>query len=183
MMRTMPRTPAPASAPARSPAQQELLSWYAGSARDLPWRRTRDPYRVLVSEVMLQQTQALRVVPFYERFLARFPDERALATAPLEDCHRLWKGLGYPNRVERLQAACQEVLRRGGWPQTPEQLMELPGIGPYTAGAVACFAFFAAAGGGGRHQRRQGVRPARGPGPAAGPPRTLAFGAGGDRRG
>lgn len=121
--------------------QQELLAWYRAHGRDLPWRRTREPYRVLVSEVMLQQTQVDRVLPFYARFLARFPDERALVAASREDIHRAWKGLGYPSRVERLQAACAAVLARGGWPDTPEGLQELPGIGPYTAGAVACFAF------------------------------------------
>ncbi len=126
---------------ARTP-QAELLAWYARVARALPWRTTRDPYRVLVSEVMLQQTQVDRVVPFYERFLALFPDERALADAALDTIHRAWKGLGYPNRVERLQAACRVVLERGGrWPDTVEGLRELPGLGPYTAAAVACFAF------------------------------------------
>src|SRR4051812_49895494 len=121
-----PRRSAPAAAldpVAATTAQAELLTWYRAHARDLPWRRTRDPYRILVSEVMCQQTQVDRVVPFYERFIARFPDERALAAAPLEDIHRLWKGLGYPSRVERLQAACREVLARGGvWPGTPEGL-------------------------------------------------------------
>jgi len=121
---------------------QALLAWYRLHARDLPWRRTRDPYRILVSEVMLQQTQVERVIPFYERFLALFPDGQALAAAPLEAIHRAWKGLGYPSRVERLQRACREVLTRGGiWPSTSAALQELPGIGPYTAGAVACFAF------------------------------------------
>lgn len=126
-------------------AAQRLLAWYAANARDLPWRHTRDPYRILVSEVMLQQTQVDRVLDFYRRFIARFPDERALATAGDEDIHRLWKGLGYPSRVERLRAACRAVLAAGGtWPRTPEGLRELPGIGPYTAGAVACFAAGAA---------------------------------------
>lgn len=126
---------------AHAVAQAELLAWYRAHARDLPWRRTRDPYRILVSEVMLQQTQVERVLGFYQRFLERFPDAAALAAAGDEDIHRLWKGLGYPSRVERLRAACQQVLVRGGWPDTPEGLAELPGIGPYTAGAVACFAF------------------------------------------
>nr|MBA3938209.1 A/G-specific adenine glycosylase [Planctomycetota bacterium] len=122
--------------------QAELLAWYARVARALPWRTTRDPYRVLVSEVMLQQTQVDRVVPFYTRFLELFPDERALAAASLDAIHRAWKGLGYPSRVERLQAACAVVLERGGrWPDTVEGLRELPGLGPYTAAAVACFAF------------------------------------------
>jgi A/G-specific adenine glycosylase len=123
-------------------AQDELLAWYRAIGRDLPWRATRDPYRILVSEVMLQQTQVERVIPFYRRFLELFPDERALVAASTEAIHRAWKGLGYPSRVERLQAACREVLARGGlWPDTPAGLRELPGIGPYTSGAVACFAF------------------------------------------
>ncbi len=122
--------------------QAELLEWYTRVGRDLPWRRTRDPYRVLVSEVMLQQTQVERVIPYYLRFMELFPDERALAGASTEAIHRAWKGLGYPSRVERLRASCQAVLARGGvWPDTVESLQELPGIGPYTAGAVACFAF------------------------------------------
>lgn len=129
----------------RGTPQGELLSWYARVGRALPWRETRDPYRILVSEVMLQQTQVERVKPFYARFLASFPDEAALAGASLDAIHRAWKGLGYPSRVERLQAACRVVLAAGGrWPSTPEGLRELPGIGPYTAGAVACFAFGAA---------------------------------------
>lgn len=123
-----------------SAEQDELLAWYALNRRDLPWRASRDPYRVLVSETMLQQTQVARVLPFYQRFLARFPDERALAAAGDEDIHRLWKGLGYPSRVERLRAACAAVLQRGGWPQDVAGLMQLPGIGPYTARAVAAFA-------------------------------------------
>jgi A/G-specific adenine glycosylase len=122
--------------------QAELLRWYKKIGRDLPWRKTHDPYRVLVSEVMLQQTQVERVIPYYQRFLELFPDEQALAAASTEAIHRAWKGLGYPSRVERLRAACQAVLARGGvWPNTPEGLQELPGIGPYTAGSVSVFAF------------------------------------------
>ncbi len=121
--------------------QAELLTWYARVARDFPWRATRDPYQILVSEVMLQQTQAARVVPFYARFIERFPDERALAVADDETIHRLWKGLGYPNRVERLRACARAVVARGSWPDSPEALEELPGIGPYTAHSVSCFAF------------------------------------------
>ncbi len=122
--------------------QTALLAWYARSARDLPWRRTRDAYRILVSEVMLQQTQVDRVLPFYQRFLGAFPDEHALASAASDTLHRAWKGLGYPSRADRLQAACRAVIAGGtGWPSTVEGLLELPGIGPYTAGAVACFAF------------------------------------------
>jgi A/G-specific adenine glycosylase len=143
-----PPFPPPADAALRgqagAAAQRELLAWYQANGRDLPWRSTRDPYRILVSEVMLQQTQVERVLPFYQRFLAAFPDERALCAASLDAIHRAWKGLGYPSRVERLQAACRQVLARGGWPDSPAGLEELPGIGPYTAGAVACFAFAAA---------------------------------------
>lgn len=131
----------PAPVPAPTAAQRELLAWYAANRRDLPWRRTRDPYRILVSEVMLQQTQVVRVIPFYERFLAEFPDERALAAASDDAIHRAWKGLGYPSRVERLRSACQAVLRRGRWPDCPDDLQELPGLGPYTARSLATFAF------------------------------------------
>jgi A/G-specific adenine glycosylase len=129
-----------------SSPQQELLSWYAANKRDLPWRHTRDPYRILVSEVMLQQTQVDRVLPFYQRWLASFPDAQTCAEAELEVIHRQWKGLGYPSRAERLQLACREVVQQrcGQWPDTAAGLQELPGIGPYTAGAVACFAFAAA---------------------------------------
>jgi A/G-specific adenine glycosylase len=124
------------------PRHHALLHWYAGHGRDLPWRRTRDPYRILVSEVMLQQTQVERVIGYYERFLAAFPDAAALAAAPRDAVHRLWKGLGYPSRADRLQAACAQVVADGGrWPDTAETLQALPGIGPYTAAAVACFAF------------------------------------------
>jgi A/G-specific adenine glycosylase len=122
--------------------QAELLAWYRRVGRDLPWRRTRDPYRILVSEVMLQQTQVDRVIPFWLRFIALFPAPAALAAADPDTLHRAWKGLGYPSRADRLQAACAAVVARGGaWPDTVEGLQELPGIGPYTAGAVACFAF------------------------------------------
>ncbi len=128
--------------PIDSTPQKELLAWYKKNGRTLPWRQTRDPYRVLVSEVMLQQTQVERVLPFYKKFMVLFPNEQALAAASTEAIHRAWKGLGYPSRVERLRATCQQVItQKGQWPNTVEGLMELPGIGPYTAGAVACFAF------------------------------------------
>ncbi len=117
-----------------------ILAWYAAVRRDLPWRRTRDPYRVLVSEVMLQQTQVARVVPYYEAFLERFPDAAALAEAPAADVLRLWSGLGYNRRALALQAAAAAVAA-GGWPRDVPGLMALPGVGPYTAAAVASFAF------------------------------------------
>jgi A/G-specific adenine glycosylase len=117
-----------------------LLRWYDGGHRDLPWRRTRDPYALLVSEVMLQQTQAARVVPFYERFLARFPTAGALAAAPAADVLAHWSGLGYNRRALALQRAAAHVAEHG-WPEGAEGLRALPGVGPYTAAAVASFAY------------------------------------------
>jgi A/G-specific adenine glycosylase len=118
-----------------------LLAWYARVRRPLPWRSTRDPYALLVSEVMLQQTQAERVVPYYEAFLAHFPDATALAAAPAADVLRAWSGLGYNRRALALQRAARAVAA-AGW---PDDLTELPGVGPYTAAAVASFAFGAQA--------------------------------------
>lgn len=118
-------------------AVEQLLDWYAAEARDLPWRRTTDPYAVLVSEVMLQQTQVARVVPRYEAWLERWPSAEALAAAPLADVLREWIGLGYNLRARRLWEACRMVAERG-W---PEDLTELPGVGPYTAAAVGSFCF------------------------------------------
>jgi A/G-specific adenine glycosylase len=115
----------------------ELLRWYEREARDLPWRRTRDPWAILVSEVMLQQTQAARVVPYYSRFLARFPDPAACAAAPAAAVLRAWSGLGYNRRALALHRAAG-VVAREGW---PDDLSSLPGVGPYTAAAVASFAF------------------------------------------
>ena len=115
----------------------ELLRWYEREARDLPWRRTRDPWAILVSEVMLQQTQAARVVPYYERFLARFPDPAACAAAPAAAVLRAWSGLGYNRRALALHRAAG-VVTREGW---PADISSLPGVGPYTAAAVASFAF------------------------------------------
>jgi A/G-specific adenine glycosylase len=114
-----------------------LLAWYDRVRRPLPWRETRDPYALLVSEVMLQQTQALRVVPYYERWLKRFPDAPALADAPTRDVLHAWSGLGYNRRALALQSAAR-VVATSGW---PEDLTELPGVGPYTAAAVASFAW------------------------------------------
>jgi A/G-specific adenine glycosylase len=114
-----------------------LLEWYERERRDLPWRRTRDPYAILVSEVMLQQTQVARVVPRYEAWLARWPTADALAAATLEEVLREWVGLGYNRRAVRLWEAAR-VVARDGW---PEHLRDLPGVGPYTAAAVGSFAF------------------------------------------
>jgi A/G-specific adenine glycosylase len=114
-----------------------LLEWYERVRRPLPWRFTRDPYALLVSEVMLQQTQALRVVPYYERWLSRFPSAEALAAAPVHDVLVLWSGLGYNRRALALQNAAR-VVAASGW---PDDLTSLPGVGPYTAAAVSSFAW------------------------------------------
>ena len=118
-----------------------LLAWYARVARDLPWRRDADPYRVWVSEVMLQQTTVAAVIPYHARFLAAFPTIESLAAADGAAVLRLWEGLGYYSRARNLHAAAKAVVARGGWPETVEGLRELPGVGRYTAGAVASFAF------------------------------------------
>jgi A/G-specific adenine glycosylase len=121
--------------------QDALLEWFAGAARDLPWRRTRDPYAILVSEVMLQQTQVARVLERYEPWLERWPTPAALAAAPAADVLRAWSGLGYNRRALSLQNAARRVVELGEFPRDVEGLERLPGIGPYTARAIACFAF------------------------------------------
>jgi A/G-specific adenine glycosylase len=128
---------------------QRLLAWFAVEARNLPWRRgglsqsVRAPYRVWLAEVMLQQTQVDTVVPYYERFLARFPTVAALAEAPLEEVLKLWEGLGYYARARNLHTAARQILTQHGGqiPDTFETLLALPGVGRYTAGAVASIAF------------------------------------------
>lgn len=124
----------------RTAARDAILGWYADVARDLPWRRTDDPYAILVSEVMLQQTQVSRVVPRFEDWLDRWPTADALAAAERRDVLAAWVGLGYNSRAVRLQEACV-VVARDGWPRSAKGLRALPGIGPYTAAAVASFAF------------------------------------------
>jgi A/G-specific adenine glycosylase len=119
---------------------EPLLAWYARRRRDLPWRRTRDPYRLLVSEVMLQQTQAARVADRYESFLVRFPGAAALAAATPAEVLSAWSGLGYNRRALALQQAAR-VVSRDGWPRDSAGLRRLPGVGPYTAAAVASFAW------------------------------------------
>jgi A/G-specific adenine glycosylase len=123
--------------------REALLAWYGEHRRDLPWRRTRDPYAIWVSEVMLQQTQVAAVLPYWERFLARFPTVAALAGASEDDVLAAWSGLGYYRRVRDLRAGAIQVLacHEGAVPREPEALRALPGIGAYTAGAIASIAF------------------------------------------
>jgi len=116
--------------------EQLLLEWHAAEGRDLPWRRTRDPYAILVSEVMLQQTQVGRVIPRYLRWLERWPTAESLAAAPRSEVIREWQGLGYNRRAVNLHRAAERIAE-GGW---PDDLTELPGVGRYTADAVSRFA-------------------------------------------
>ncbi|HEX5385555.1 MAG TPA: hypothetical protein VFW66_02525 [Gemmatimonadales bacterium] len=119
-----------------------LLRWYRRHGRDLPWRRTRDPYRVLVSEFMLQQTQVSRVEAYYDRFVERWPTVESLARATPKAVRESWEGLGYYRRAAHLHRLARTVVRDGGViPSDPAELRRLPGVGRYTAGAVACFAF------------------------------------------
>jgi A/G-specific adenine glycosylase len=123
--------------------RRHLLAWYAKHARDLPWRKSRDPYRVWVSEIMLQQTQVATVRDYFTRFMQRFPNVCSLAAANETDVLRLWEGLGYYRRARQLHAAAQQIAaQRGGRiPQETGELQSLPGIGRYTAGAIASIAF------------------------------------------
>ena len=123
--------------------QQKLLQLYFPHGRDLPWRHTRDPYHILISEIMLQQTQVERVLPKYHEWLKVYPTFNALAAAPLEDVKQLWQPLGYNIRPERLHHIARFVIdtRHGQLPNTLEELLALPGIGRYTAGAILSFAF------------------------------------------
>src|SRR5947208_11295704 len=127
----------------RTAFTRKLLAWWARAARDLPWRKTRDPYRVLVSEFMLQQTQVSRAAEFYPRFLERFPDLGTLARAPARQVREAWDGLGYYARASNLHALARVVRQDfdGTLPAEPDELRKLPGVGPYTAGAVASFAY------------------------------------------
>ncbi|NMG27559.1 A/G-specific adenine glycosylase [Aromatoleum evansii] len=121
-----------------------LIAWHGGHGRhDLPWQNTRDPYRIWLSEIMLQQTQVDTVIPYYARFLARFPDVASLAAAPVDDVLALWSGLGYYARARNLHKAAQVVVARhgGGFPRSAAEIAELPGIGRSTAAAIAAFAF------------------------------------------
>tara|TARA_Y100000310_G_scaffold334233_1_gene413469 strand:+ start:4626 stop:5417 length:792 start_codon:yes stop_codon:yes gene_type:complete len=123
--------------------QSKILSWYKVHKRDLPWRKTSDPYKILVSEIMLQQTQVDRVIPKYLAFLKAFPSINALASAKTDDVLTLWSGLGYNARAIRLQKTAQVITKdfKGKFPKDRDVLLTLPGVGPYTANAVLSFAF------------------------------------------
>src|SRR5688572_19953922 len=128
-----------ASGKRRNAFTYKLLKWYARAARDLPWRRTRDPYRVTVSEFMLQQTQVSRVEQYYPRFLKQFPTIEKLAAARPKAVREAWEGLGYYRRAANLHALARMV--KGKLPDDPAELIKLPGVGRYTAGAIATFAY------------------------------------------
>lgn len=127
--------------PAPSPASRLLIEWYLRAGRDLPWRRTRDPWLILLSEVMLQQTRVAAVLPYYEKFVARFPAPADLAGASEQEVLAMWSGLGYYARARNLQKAARAIAGRGGFPSTYEEIRGLPGVGDYTAAAVASIAF------------------------------------------
>ena len=123
--------------------RRQVLRWFRRQGRDLPWRRTRDPYAILVSEFMLQQTQVSRVTEYYPRFLERYPTVHALAGAAPDQVRDVWQGLGYYRRAANLHRLAQVVVEEhaGQIPREPDTLIKLPGVGRYTAGAVATFAF------------------------------------------
>jgi A/G-specific adenine glycosylase len=121
--------------------RKNLLRWFGEQQRDLPWRRTKDPYAIWVSEIMLQQTRVAAAIPYFERFLTSFPNYAALAAASEEDVLRRWAGLGYYYRARNMQKAAQRMCELGGFPGDYEAILELPGVGDYTAAAVASIAF------------------------------------------
>ena len=123
--------------------REKLLAWYDEHKRDLPWRRTQDPYKIWISEIMLQQTRVDTVIPYYERFLDWFPTIKDLANAPEEKLLKAWEGLGYYSRVRNMQKAAQQIMEDHGgvFPSSYEEISKLKGIGPYTAGAIASIAF------------------------------------------
>jgi len=125
------------------PFSATIMAWYAEHQRELPWRQTKDPYAIWLSEIILQQTRVAQGLPYYERLLAAFPTVRDLAEAPESSLLRLWQGLGYYSRARNLQKAAQMVMRNfaGKFPTTYDDIIKLPGVGPYTAAAIASFAF------------------------------------------
>ena len=138
-----PLTAAAPDAETTAALRAALVGWFRRGHRDMPWRRTRDPYAIWVSEIMLQQTRVDTVRAYYERWMARFPTVRALAEAPLDDVLARWSGLGYYARARNLKAAAERLVAEDGGavPRDPARLRELPGVGPYTAGAIASIAF------------------------------------------
>ena len=142
------RSPTTARRPAFQPSLvPSLLDWFATAARDLPWRRTLDPYAIWVSEIMLQQTQVKTVIPYWERWMRELPDIAALAAAPEQRVLKLWEGLGYYTRVRNLQKAAQQIVAEhaGQFPRDFDAVLALPGVGRYTAGAITSIAFNAPA--------------------------------------
>lgn len=127
-------------------SKNRLLDWYAQNKRAFPWRMNRDPYRIWISETMLQQTTTTAVIPYFERFVSRFPDLKSLATSPVEHVLEAWAGLGYYSRARNLHKSAQALHQAGGFPRHHQSLMEFPGFGPYTARAVASLAFDEAVG-------------------------------------
>ena len=120
---------------------QQILSWYEANGRDLPWRRTTDPYAIWLSEIILQQTRIAQGTAYWERFMARYPDVKSLAAASEDDVLRLWEGLGYYSRARNLHAAARQIVALGAFPDTLEGIRSLKGVGDYTAAAIASFAF------------------------------------------
>lgn len=118
-----------------------LVNWYEHNKRDLPWRKSKNPYHIWLSEIMLQQTQVQTVIPYYHRFLAHFPTIETLANANLEEVYKCWEGLGYYSRARHLQEAAKQIIALPAFPQTVDELLKLKGIGPYTAAAIASIAF------------------------------------------
>ena len=121
--------------------QKDLIDWYGLIKRDLPWRMNQDPYRILVSEIMLQQTQVKTVIPYYERFMSLFPTTKELAVADEQTLLKAWEGLGYYSRARNLQESAKMIEALGGFPKTHEEILTLKGVGPYTAGAIGSIAF------------------------------------------
>ena len=139
-MASRPRVKAPRAIGEQGVAKA-LLAWYRRGHRDLPWRRTRDPFRIWVSEIMLQQTRAQAVIPYYERLLARFPDVESLASAAEEEVLAQWSGLGYYSRARNLRRGAIAIRASGGFPRDYAGIRQLPGVGDYTASAIASIAF------------------------------------------
>ena len=123
--------------------KEQLMKWYECAKRDLPWRKTKDPYRIWISEIMLQQTRVAAVIPYYERFLEELPSVKDLSEVEEDRLMKLWQGLGYYSRARNLKRAAIEIVDRfsGRLPETYRELLSLPGIGPYTAAAIASIAF------------------------------------------